>query len=499
MTFSTAALAHAPTTQIAAHTGGRVPLTFVRAGERAPQPARRLGRLVDPRKSVSIAFPGSQPPSEISAYPEVSRSRKPPRKPITRWMLRGANVRDAVQGRYTPCGHTTTPSSRNAADRYQDRCGVYPFALVPLEEHEAALQTKYRCSICIRLHDVLIHPGPDMFPWYPYRMLRQFQASTDSPVVISGGLRDGTVRRAAKATPVSPKLVHLKKPGETVSDQIVQVPSGVSGSPSSRQAVSVHGPFLLHTFAPIAGKVEIYSGSAGTGRRIYDVTADAPLGDVPMRARARKSLADRFDCVDTGSRSTPSVALDVASVSNLQDASRSALSILSYTTPGATTGLSVVGGRSESNVHLRPLASYLDSLRETARAATIRQSSANGTGSDVRQVKQRRQSSRQDGFSTASRSVEPQTTLNRYVRFHHCRWNGADQCLRFVHAQADGISGPYDGATRDPASRRTLRPGSAHTTWMKNRKETYGYESYLARDAQHYSSNDLDSQCSVNM
>lgn len=148
VTFATAALAHTPTTQIAAHTGGRVPLAFVHASEEAPQRhARRIGRLVDPRKSVAIAFPVPRTLLEISAHTEASRSPHLLRKPITRWMLRGADVTDAVQGRCTPYGHATTLSSRNAPDRDQARCGVYPFALVPLEEHEAALQTKYRRSV----------------------------------------------------------------------------------------------------------------------------------------------------------------------------------------------------------------------------------------------------------------------------------------------------------------------------------------------------------------
>lgn len=146
MTFATAALAHAPTTQIPAHTGGRVPLAFVRADERVPQrPARKVGRLVDPRKSVAIAFPGSRSSLDIGAHAEALRSSYVPRKPITRWMLRGADVKDAVQGRNSLYGHTTT--SRAGADRDPARCGIHPFALVPLAEHEAGLQTKYRRSV----------------------------------------------------------------------------------------------------------------------------------------------------------------------------------------------------------------------------------------------------------------------------------------------------------------------------------------------------------------
>lgn len=290
-----------------------------------------------------------------------------------------------------------------------------------------------------------------MFPWYPSRMSRQPQARTDGPLVVSDGVNqdrgscDSTLRRAAIATPVPPKPMCLKRARDSASEQIVQAPSNVvSRLPSSRKEGStVKGSFLSHASEQSTVQAGISVGSAGTGRPISAAIADAPLRDLPMRARARKSLADRFDYVDTGSRSAPPVASNTASASPhasvLNDTGRSAPSIptLSHTTPGATTGLSATGRSSESDVRLRPLGSYLDSLRETARAATIQQSAAieaYRAGSDVRHVKEMRRSSRNDASPAASRSVGLQTTLNRYVRFRYCPHGGADLCSRYLRA-----------------------------------------------------------------
>ncbi|KZT73592.1 hypothetical protein DAEQUDRAFT_420243 [Daedalea quercina L-15889] len=141
-TFTAAALTHAPPTQIAAHTGGRVPLAFVDADEDAhPHSTRKKGKLVDPRKSA--AFPLLPTIGECLEAPRPVRSA---RKPITRWMLRGADVKVAMRALVLSYGHTSA-SSPTTTDPDLTRCNVFPFTLVSLEEHEVALQTKYRCFV----------------------------------------------------------------------------------------------------------------------------------------------------------------------------------------------------------------------------------------------------------------------------------------------------------------------------------------------------------------
>ena len=214
-----------------------------------------------------------------------------------------------------------------------------------------------------------------------------------------------------------------------MSDLTAQVPSGtVSGSTSLRKGGSSQNGDSSSSHPSdkyMKDKPRMPLISAGTGQPTFTAAADLPLRDFPTKTRARKSLADRFDCADPDSRSAPSVASVSASalpfVSIANDAACSTLSIplLNHVSSGTTAGICATGTdlRGESAVRRRPLASYLDSLRETARAATIRQSLAtqtSGIASDARQSLCR--SSRNDISPAAPRTVELQTTLHRYVR-----------------------------------------------------------------------------------
>ena len=390
---------------------------------------------MDPRKSVAIALPRSHPSLEISAGVEASRSRHAPRKPITSWMLRGADVKNAVQGRNALYGRATAVSSHAGADRDQVRRGIYPFALVPLAEHEAGLQKKYRSSIASVL-DVLIGTNLVLISWSSSRFRRQLQVLADRPAANPGrNTQDrepcpSVSQRAVTATPIPPKPMSLKRFQDIVSHSAMQVPScAVSGPSSCKEESSPNGASSSSHASDrsLKNKPRMHTDPAGNEQCASVPAADRPLRNSPIKTRTRKSLADRFDCVDPDSRPAPLITSNTASAllpaPTTNDATCSPLSVsaLNHSPSGTTTGISVTGTglRVESNIRLRPLTSYMDSLRETARAATIQQMSAiqtRGTASDARQSEKTCRSSRNDASSAAPRAVGLQTTLHRYVR-----------------------------------------------------------------------------------
>ncbi|KZT73593.1 hypothetical protein DAEQUDRAFT_420220 [Daedalea quercina L-15889] len=176
--------------------------------------------------------------------------------------------------------------------------------------------------------------------------------------------------------------------------------------------------------------------------------------DFRNRTCAVKSLADRFDSVGDTSGSPTSVtckavsALATASVTNFAIASLSP-SGLNHTVTD-TIDSSLTGVSAENGIHLRPLASYLDSLRETARAATRLQSASTtqerGSLAEPHTAKVLGRSSR-DGAPLAALRSARGTDLRLQTTFDR-------------HAQACGAPLPYvrSEVTHDVTSRRALHP-----------------------------------------
>lgn len=320
-------------------------------------------------------------------------------------------------------------------------------------------------------------------------------APADNPIASSGGVTTDreqchdTPRRAAIATPIPPKLKRLR---ETVSDLTAQVPSGtVSGSTSLRKGGSSPNgdSSSSHSLDKyIKDKPGMPLISADTGQSTSTAAADFTSRDFPTKTRARKSLADRFDCANSDSRSAPPVALNSASalppvpIANAAACSTLSIPLLNHISSGTTAGVCATGTdlRGESDVRLRPLASYLDSLRETARAATIRQSLAtqtSGIALDARQSRKVCRSSRNDVSPAVPRTVELETTLHRYVRvcyyqrvgnfrahdLSRCRLMVPPVCMT-EHRVTQHLGGP---CVRDLRMRCGQGTGGAHSDLRK--------------------------------
>ncbi|TFY64561.1 hypothetical protein EVJ58_g2553 [Rhodofomes roseus] len=176
-------------------------------------------------------------------------------------------------------------------------------------------------------------------------------------------------------------------------------------------------------------------------------TATSTCLNRPNRAGTCSSLADRPDrtAADVGSSDpTNAAALAVTSADFTSSSTRS----LGDTSAIGTLALTAGDIPVEKSVRLRPLASYLDSLRETARAATQLQSAANqeecGLSAKSRSTKRVGQLLQNGGSSVAERSarysdLRSQTTMDRNAR---------------------GSPAPYarTEATREHHSRRAIRP-----------------------------------------
>jgi len=158
--------------------------------------------------------------------------------------------------------------------------------------------------------------------------------------------------------------------------------------------------------------------------------ATSPFLDFPDKTNACNNLADGSDRAASraGLLSSP-VDCDNSSSLVIASAARATLASMSSAGLGntGTADSSETGVSAEKSVRLRPLASYLDSLRETARAATKLQSSIQQRGSHLKADRSARTMGQlpRNGVSPAvarspkTTDLRSQTTYDRNVRVVH--------------------------------------------------------------------------------
>ncbi|KAH9930042.1 uncharacterized protein B0H18DRAFT_994962 [Fomitopsis serialis] len=330
---------------------------------------------------------------------------RPTRKPITRWMLRGANVKDATWGQ-NPSYDRASASSRTITDRNQVRCNVLPFALVPLEEHEASLQTKKQ---------------QQNTPVVECRKAPQQEEGQSGNVPLP----------AVMAIPIPPRRVHRRpdRRGVSAGRSTRERGSNALPGPSVQTTPSSAGKSTSEDPHPLPhASGESTAGAIAMSVELSTSAAASPSLDFPKKTNVCNSLADRPDraASPAGLSSSP---VDCDNSSSLAIAFAARVTPASFLNAGlGNTGTvidpSEAGVSAEKSVRLRPLASYLDSLRETARAATKLQSSTREHNSRLKVGRSARAMGRppRDGASPAmtrppkTTDLRSQTTFNRDVR-----------------------------------------------------------------------------------